>query len=45
VLHFEPEGVLVADLVDGATQLTRLDSVRLAKWLEDYSLAPAMGKE
>jgi len=36
--HFEPEDVLVADRVDGGTQLTRLDSARLAKWLEDYSL-------
>jgi predicted ATPase len=36
--HFEPEHVLVADRVDGATQLTSLDSARLAKWLEDYSL-------
>ncbi len=36
--HFEPEDVLVANRVDGATQLTRLESVRLTKWLEDYSL-------
>jgi predicted ATPase len=36
--HFEPEDVLVADRVDGGTQLTRLDSTELAKWLEDYSL-------
>jgi predicted ATPase len=36
--HFEPEDILVADLVDGGTQLTRLDSSQLAKWLENYSL-------
>jgi predicted ATPase len=36
--HFEPEDVLVADRVDGGTQLTRLESSKLAKWLEDYSL-------
>ena len=36
--HFQPEDVLVADLVDGATQLTRPDSSRLADWLQDYSL-------
>ena len=36
--HFQPEDVLVADRVDGGTQLTRLDSARLATWLEDYSL-------
>src|SRR5260370_38864896 len=36
--HFQPEDVLVADRVDGGTQLTRLDSTQLAKWLEDYSL-------
>ena len=36
--HFKPEDVLVANRVDGSTQLTRLDSTKLAKWLEDYSL-------
>ena len=36
--HFEPNEVLVADRVDGGTQITRLDPERLAKWLEDYSL-------
>jgi len=36
--HFRPEDVLVANRVDGSTQLTRLDSAKLAKWLEDYSL-------
>jgi len=36
--HFEPEDVLVANRVDGGTQLQRLDKQRLAKWLEDYSL-------
>jgi predicted ATPase len=36
--HFQPEDVLVADRVDGGTQLTRLESPHLAKWLEDYSL-------
>jgi predicted ATPase len=36
--HFRPEDVLVANRVEGATQLTRLESAKLAKWLEDYSL-------
>ena len=36
--HFNPEDVLVADRVGGGTQLTRLDSKKLASWLEDYSL-------
>jgi predicted ATPase len=36
--HFQPEDVLVADLVAGATQFTRLESPKLAKWLENYSL-------
>lgn len=36
--HFAPEEVLVANRVDGGTQLTRLDSGQLAAWLEDYSL-------
>ena len=36
--HFEPEDVLVADRVNGATELRRLDSTKLEEWLEDYSL-------
>jgi len=36
--HFQPEDVLVADRVDGSTQLTRLESSRLESWLERYSL-------
>lgn len=36
--HFEPQDVLVADRVKGATEFTRLDSDKLAVWLEDYSL-------
>ena len=36
--HFEPEDVLVADRVEGGTQLTRLDSSRLHDWLEEYGL-------
>ena len=36
--HFEPEDVLVADRVNGQTQLTRLDTPSLETWLQDYSL-------
>ena len=36
--HFEPEDVLVADRIDGATQFTRLESESLEDWLEEYSL-------
>ena len=36
--HFEPEDVLVADLVDDGTQFSRLDSAKLATWLQEYSL-------
>ena len=36
--HFDPQDVLVADRIDGGTQLTRLESEKLKKWLEDYSL-------
>lgn len=36
--HFEPEDVLVADRVNGATTLRRLDGEKLSVWLEDYSL-------
>ena len=36
--HLDPEDVLVANRVDGATQIRRLESARLAEWLKDYSL-------
>ncbi len=36
--HFQPEDVLVAERMDGQTQLTRLDTARLKMWLQDYSL-------
>ena len=36
--HFEPEDVLVTDLVEGQTTFTRLDANALEAWLEDYSL-------
>ena len=36
--HFQPEDVLVANRVDGATRITRLEVDKLKVWLEDYSL-------
>ena len=36
--HFEPEDVLVTDLVAGQTTFRRLNSDDLEVWLEDYSL-------
>lgn len=36
--HFDPEDVIVADMVGGKTQLSRLDSEPLEQWLEQYSL-------
>ena len=36
--QFEAEEVLVADRVDGRTELKRLDRDRMITWLEDYSL-------
>ena len=36
--HFEPEQVLVAERVEGATQFTRLESSKLEVWLENFSL-------
>ncbi|MYD65974.1 MAG: AAA family ATPase [Chloroflexi bacterium] len=36
--QFEPEDILVADQVDGATQLSRLNTDTLVSWLDDYSL-------
>jgi predicted ATPase len=36
--QFEPEDIIVADRIDGATTIQRLDAKRLAEWLTDYSL-------
>ena len=36
--HFEPEDVLVADRVDGQTDIKPLNPEELSTWLEDYSL-------
>ncbi len=36
--HFDPQDVLVANRVNSATTLTRIDPAPLAVWLEDYSL-------
>lgn len=36
--YFEPEDVVVVDLVDGATDFTRLNPAELEEWLEDFSL-------
>jgi predicted ATPase len=36
--HFDPDDVLIANRVDGGTQISRLESAQLAAWQEDYSL-------
>jgi predicted ATPase len=36
--HFDPEDILVAERVDGATTIQRLQRAPLAEWLTDYSL-------
>jgi predicted ATPase len=36
--HFEPQDVVVTDLIDGGTQFTRLATDKLETWLLDYSL-------
>jgi predicted ATPase len=36
--HFQPEDVLVANRVEGRTEITRPDSAQLATWLQEYSL-------
>ena len=36
--HFRPDDVLVAERMNGATELTRLDGADLDRWLQDYSL-------
>ena len=43
--HFEPEDALVANRVDGGTQLTRLETPQLARWLGDYSLGQLWEKK
>ena len=43
--HFEPEDVLVADRVDGATALRRLDGSRLKKVAGGLQSRPTLGKE
>lgn len=36
--HFEPEDVLVAERIEGSTNLRRLENEAFAEWLENYSL-------
>lgn len=36
--HFDPEDILVANRVDGATTIERLQPEPLAEWLKEYSL-------
>ena len=36
--HFEPEDVVVANRVNGATEFTRFDEEDLEEWLQEYSL-------
>ncbi len=36
--HFDPQDVLVANRINGATGLKRLEADGLQEWLEDYSL-------
>ena len=36
--HFDPEDMLVAERMNGATELRRLDGEALKVWLEEYSL-------
>ena len=36
--QFDPDDVVVADRVKGATEFSRLDAKKLDVWLEDYSL-------
>ena len=36
--HFEPEDVIVANRVDGATEFARLHPDKLREWLNEYSL-------
>lgn len=42
--YFEPNEVVVAERQAGETNLRRLDSAKLASWLEDYSLSELYDK-
>jgi predicted ATPase len=42
--HFEPEDILVAERIDGATEIKRLDSESLNDWLAEYSLGELWDK-
>ncbi|MFN7919578.1 MAG: AAA family ATPase [Bryobacteraceae bacterium] len=42
--HFDPEDVLVADRIEGATQIRRLDSKKLSVWLDRYTLGELWDK-
>lgn len=42
--HFAPEEVIVAERVEGATTLRRLDPAALDDWLKDYSLSEVFDK-
>ncbi len=35
---FEPEQIITADVVDGATQFNRLDAASLAGWLDEFTV-------
>lgn len=41
---FDPEDVVVAERVDGASRLRRLDPAELSNWLEDYTLSQLYDK-
>lgn len=36
--NFEPEDIVVANYVDGATSINRLDPAQLVEWINEYSL-------
>ncbi len=38
VNEFEPEQIITADVVNGATQLNRLDAASLTAWLDEFTL-------
>ncbi|MDE3100513.1 MAG: AAA family ATPase [Verrucomicrobiota bacterium] len=37
--QMEPDDVIVADMVDGASQFERLDGEKLKEWLDEYTLS------
>ncbi len=36
--HFQPEDIITVDQINGESKFQRLDSIKLSKWLDDYTI-------